>query len=504
MSRTHRNRGFTLTELLIATAIFTILMSAIAALFVASLRAVKTAYLAADAYETSRGAFAVVERDLTTVFTMRDYGDYYQFFGTPQGMTMVGMIRTPDGNTTLGRITYVMFPVTIKIDADNFVNTPPFNLPQLNTRPVPIQFVNDAGTPADPTDDTVDDVFIGTAALLRYVEPGREDLNTYPFEWEALANNPEFGTSIAAELDAATGVVDGWSNVNRRIRLNAVQQETLAAKKRELWIRMLSGQEYWIPLLSGSVPQVPNVWEDGWLAGGAPVNPRDFVVAENIGLVTFPADSHQIPLYPMQNFHPTADPIRSVFAANDPTNGLGAAVGSVEVKVFVNGNLLGTTLIPVTAATSMLDFQFELDSVTGIDAALFTVVLGPNPGGEYSTLEVRPTPSSDPNVRFSFAFGDDTSGILQRLGLYGPFFRYGRVLATSELDVRPTWNSELNVPSFNNVGNPLTPRIPEVVALRLPFAYERAYPTAPQFERNLEQVIDVPSAYARTALVAGP
>ena len=501
MSRTHKKRGFTLTELLIATAIFTILMSAIVALFVASLHAVKSAYLASDAYETSRGAFATVERDLTTVFTMRDYGDYYQFFGTPQGMTMIGLIKRPDGGTTLGRITYVIFPVTIKDDAGDFYNTAPFDLPQLNTRPVPIQFVsvNDNGTPADLTDDfeEVTDEYVGTAALVRYVEPGIEDLDTYPFEWDALASNPEFGTSIAAELNTATTVANGWSDVDRRIRLNSVQQELLAAKKREIWVRMLSGQEYWIPLLNGLAPQLPDVWTDGWLAGGAPVNPRDYVVAENIGLVTFDNDSHQIPLYPMQNFHPASDPIRSLFTANDPTAALSAAAGIVEIKVYVNGRFLGTTPIAVTAATSMLDFAADIDLVLGVYATVNTVTLE---GVDYATIEVGPELNSDPNTVFTFAFGKDTSGILQNLGLYGQFFRYGRVLATSELDVRPTWNSDLNVPSAGNVGNPLTPRLPEIVALRLPFAYERPYPTAPQFERNLEQVIDVPSAYARTAL----
>jgi hypothetical protein len=117
------------------------------------------------------------------------------------------------------------------------------------------------------------------------------------------------------------------------------------------------------------------------------------------------------------------------------------------------------------------------------------------------TIEVGPELYSDPGGQFSFAFGADTSGVLRALGLYGQFFRYGRVMATSELDVRATWNSDLNVGTTNNIGNPLTPRLPEIVALRLPFAYERPYPTAPQFERNLEQVIDVPTAYARSALV---
>jgi prepilin-type N-terminal cleavage/methylation domain-containing protein len=519
MSRMHRTRGFTLVELLIATALFAIIMSAIVALFVASMRAVKSAYLASDAYETSRGAFAVVERDLTTVFTMRDYGDYYQFYGTPQGMTMIGLIRSANGNTTLGRITYVIFPVIIK-DASVpavFYTTDPFNLPQLNTRPVPIQFVsiNDAGTPADPTDDfeEVDDFNVGTAALLRYVEPGVEDLDTYPFDWNDLFIDPEFGSRVKSELDNAIpdqyGDPQDSSNPNVLVRLNSTQQEMLAAKKRELWIRMLSGQEFWIPLFNGLAPRLPNVWEDGLLdpVAGNAVNPRDFVVAENIGVVTPQNYPHTYPLYPMQSYHPAADPVRNLNPVSDVTQPINnvlinafpepqspeippISTGNLEIKIYVNGSLFGITAVPITPGMSLIDLADDLNDVAGI----YSFVNG-------GTIEVGPELYPDPGGQFSFAFGADTSGVLRALGLYGQFFRYGRVMATSELDVRATWNSNLNVGTTNNIGNPLTPRLPEIVALRLPFAYERPYPTAPQFERNLEQVIDVPSAYARSALV---
>ncbi|MCC6696299.1 MAG: type II secretion system protein [Candidatus Hydrogenedentes bacterium] len=402
MRQLGKSRGFTLTELLVATAIFSIMMTAIVTLFVASLHAVKSAYLAADAYETSRGAFNVVERDLSTVFTMRDYGDYYQFFGTPQGMVMVGLIRRADGSTSLGRITYAIFPVVVKDNTDVFRITDPFTAPQLNTNAVNIQVYNDNGTPADPTDDLMEDVKVGTAALVRYIEPGVEDLDTYPFDWNELFVDPENGTDIKAELDAVIG--DDSADPDVLVRLDSRLQELLAAKKRELWIRMISGQEYWIPRLTTGAPEeLPDVWGDpanpatspGWLAKDSsgnyvPLNVRDYVVAENIGLETplFGAGPNVVPLHPLNS----------------------------------------------TATQN--------------------------------------------------------------------FFRYGHgnvLLANGNWEY-PTWNSdELAV-----AGSPLRPRLPEVVTLRLPFAYERPYPTAPQFERNLEQVIDVPTAYTRTALVAAP
>ncbi|MCL4691958.1 MAG: prepilin-type N-terminal cleavage/methylation domain-containing protein, partial [Candidatus Hydrogenedentes bacterium] len=474
MTRTQRARGFTLVELLIATALFSIIMAAIVTLFVASLHAVKSAYLASDAYETSRGAFAVVERDLTTVFTMRDYGDYYQFYGTPQGMSMIGLVRDPDGgSTTLGRITYVIYPVVIKDTAGDFYVTGPFNLPQLNTRPVPIQFatINNAGTPSDPSDDfeEVQDFLYGTAALLRYVEPGVEDLDTYPFDWNELAVDPEFGTSVKDELDRAianlAGLPQDSSNPNVLLRLTSSQQEMLAAKKRELWIRMLAGQEYWIPVLNGAAPQLPNVWgmrdsdgsviQQSWLEPfdiNGDVNaldPRDYVVAENIGLVTQASEPHTIPLYPMQRTHPFTDPVRSLYPGdqvasfqtlyNNDVLPFEVVAGNLAVNVYANGALVATNNLLISPAMSLVDLAVDLNDLGGVYAFVN--------GG---TIEVGPELNPDPGGQFAFSFGNDTSGVLRALGLYGQFFRYGRVLATSELDVRSSWNSALNVGTTAN------------------------------------------------------
>ena len=99
-----RRQGFTLIEVLVSTAIFTILMSGLAALFVASLRAVKTGYQAMDANELARGVFDVLERDLAQGHTAREYGSYEQFHGTEFGYSMIGLVRAKRQNATLGRV----------------------------------------------------------------------------------------------------------------------------------------------------------------------------------------------------------------------------------------------------------------------------------------------------------------------------------------------------------------------------------------------------------------
>ena len=51
------------------------------------------------------------------------------------------------------------------------------------------------------------------------------------------------------------------------------------------------------------------------------------------------------------------------------------------------------------------------------------------------------------------------------------------------------------------IGNPLKPRLPEVVKVRIHFMFESPYVGAPDHTRIIEQVIDVPSAYTRADLV---
>lgn len=439
MRRANEQAGFTLPEMLIATAIFLIIMTAVAAVFVASMRALRTGYQSQEAYETSRGAFAVIERDLTTAFTSRDFGEYYQFYGNQWGFTMIGLIRQSDQSVQLGRITYALSPVVFFDQTGFYRVTDPFGSlraaqgdPDANVGPVTVRSrcywggndgldnngngqidepgpppggeqgmfssatdeidQNNDGTLNDPDEETVN-VAVGTAALVRYVEPGIEDLDYYPFNWEDIVTDPEFNIDVADELSDAIGGKD-WTDPDVMVRLSRAEEELLNAKKRDLWIRMISGQEFWIPLLAGSPngPELPNVFRDGWLKPGQSLNVRDYVVAENIAIVP-----------------------------PDLTN-LGA------------GRL--PPLVP-------------LDCGSGLG-----------------------------------------------------FFRYGRVAADTTPVLADTWNSGENVAQdmTADLGSPLLPRLPEMVLVRFPFVYDSPYPGAPHFERNLEQLIDVPTAYTRKVL----
>ncbi|MFP4500037.1 MAG: type II secretion system protein J [Candidatus Hydrogenedentota bacterium] len=104
----HRRRGFTLTELLVAMAIFIVLMGGLATLFANALGTTLFGYQQQEGFDKARASLGVLERDLASAFTASEYGDRYQFFGIEDGFTFVGL--GDDG--ALQRVTYVLHPNT--------------------------------------------------------------------------------------------------------------------------------------------------------------------------------------------------------------------------------------------------------------------------------------------------------------------------------------------------------------------------------------------------------
>ncbi|MFA6243045.1 MAG: prepilin-type N-terminal cleavage/methylation domain-containing protein [Candidatus Hydrogenedentales bacterium] len=416
------SHGFTLIELLVSVSILLLLFGTIVTMFVASVRAVKAGYQVAEAMETQRGAFHIMEQDLSTVFTSRDYGDYYQFHGGPYGMSMVGLVRAADQYVTLGRVTYVLHPevhadaVEVSVDADG------------------------------------DSVFAPTMSLLRFVEPGVTSLDSFPFydsdgnpqTWANLASDPEFGSAIrtflAKSCDCDPDNPDSHSSA---------QVELLKAKKRELWIRMLSGRD----------PDLPKVW----------ITDREIETARENGL---------------------AEPSPDTYLRIDKS---GNAVKLIADDYVVAENIRSERPVP-----NAVPMQWSL---------------------EPSPLPLDP---------------DDQS--------YFPYFVYGRILPDTTFDLkdgiappdtwwRTSWNSAENLAHLNNwptadafedqdvlssflvgngtpiydgTGSLLTPRLPEAIQVKFTFVYPAPYLTAAPYERNYEQIIDIPTAFTRTTLTEAP
>jgi prepilin-type N-terminal cleavage/methylation domain-containing protein len=524
--------GFTLTELLVSTAIFAIMMTAIGALFVASLHAVRAGYQSQEAFETSRGTFNILERDLSTVFTSRDFGQYYQFYGNEYGMSMVGLLQLRDDSgreyTRIGRISYVIFPVVVRGADGYFYVTEPFALDYdkkvgtNNEAGRAPEFLRTRGVrysgPIQNSEQGQREVAI--AALVRYVEPGVSDLDSFPFDWNELVDfyegNPEFPASnspnsmrsqLNASLEAGGLSTNPSTDLRLLARLDSARDQMFAAKKRDLWLRMLSGQKFWIPRLVNGVAFLPDIWKDGWLNNGAPVNPRDYVAVDNIGIFT-PQDYWTT--WPLMAYSPQSSlGYKPFFEFGRIT-----ADTSVDLMPFWNSNrqsYAGNTVIPVRDGIDndqdgMVDENandgFDNDGDGAIDEVdELTERLSIAGTTDPAILDL------DANAFERDRRDNNANGLVDELGetFSSPIEMDGLDNdfdgTVDEIGETVDSNRARDLPeTFVAYGSPLHPRLPEAVMVRLPMVFDSAHVNAPTFERFMEQLVDVPTAYTRSHL----
>ncbi len=552
--------GFTLTELLVSTAIFALLMTSVGALFVASLHAMRAGYQSQEAMELSRGTFNVLERDLTTMFTSRDGGQYHQFYGNEYGMMMVGMLRLRDENgreyNRIGRVTYVIYPVVIARPEplpngpNVFYVTQPFSLDynkkigvdNYNPLQPAVDFHRTRGMRFSGNAEADPETEIAVAALVRYVEPGVSDLDTFPFAWEALINdtegNPEFPQTTSTEsirsqlntvLEAGTLSASPSNDLNFLARLNDSRDRMLAAKKRDLWLKMLSCQKYWIPKLVSGSPILPNPWgrldntgnviERCWLRDGSTtvvVNPRDFIAVDNLGVFT----NNYFTTFPMMASFPHSTPNYKPFF------GYGRVAADIRPDLipFWNASYLAFTG-DCTYLPGGIDFDQNGDPGQLGERLIFgapddpgILLLDPTayerdgrdndadgtidePGEDYLN-PVRVLFESD-NIDNDFDGTVDEAGefidLRHASDTLDPILSEGDGI-DNDLDGLIDEPDEATLDRFASYASPLDPRIPEVVMVRLPMVYPPAHHGAPTFERTMEQLIEVPTAYTRSKL----
>lgn len=253
--RRQQSQGFTLSELLVAMAIFMTLLGGLVLLFVGSLKAVQTGYQGMDAFEEARGALAVIKEDLMTGFGALEHSDSYTFYGTSIGFTFIGLAsNTSDkGNVNQARITYVLYNTYSDVIMGTTYGTPPKPSPGWITFEGAFE-VNGVFQPAY------------SYRLLRYEEPNVGDLESFPIAWGATF-------LPGSETLTLQNLID-----------NEPSESSKCAKRRELWIRMLAG--------GGG--QVPN----GWPILGK--NPYDYAVTDTIVSTTTPENRY------------TSDPLASL------------------------------------------------------------------------------------------------------------------------------------------------------------------------------------------------
>lgn len=203
-------RGFTLTEVLVASAIFVTVISGVFALYTGAVRTVLSGLNQIDNMAEARTALAVLQDDINTAYTGVEFGDPNQFYGRPEGFMYVGTLS--DGE--IGRVTYVINPHASTVTfTSSIIETYGDTLGRASLqaeeagkaaararglddytataagRAIADQMLAAFRTtfpePIDPTPDGYNEnlyefpVIVRTYALLRYEEPNRRDLDTF-------------------------------------------------------------------------------------------------------------------------------------------------------------------------------------------------------------------------------------------------------------------------------------------------------------------------------------
>lgn len=273
-----KNRGFTLVELMVAMAIFAVLMAGVTMIFMGSLRTTQTGYQQMDAFERARTALNLIEDDLVRGFSSHQSADVHNFYGTPIGMTFIGVMTATSEpkDVNVARITYVVYN--------------PFRYLS--------QYASCYQSCPRPSSGQMLD--IGEAweyrpyvyPVLRYVQPNVGDLESFPFNLgDALPGGSQrtYGNVLR---DLCQYALNDPDFDYTRPDLSPRQEATVRAKKCEMWIRMLAGGDQWRP------PDLPSNLDvslpvDFWwdiLGGGCPSGPsncpdplyRDYVITENV------------------------------------------------------------------------------------------------------------------------------------------------------------------------------------------------------------------------------
>lgn len=106
-------RGMSLIELIVAMAIFTIIMSGVMVTFTSVTNTVRRSYRTMDTFEATHGALMTVEQDVQTAFSAPAIGADFHFYGEPYGFVFVGI----GADETLGRLTYAVHVDTSRMES---------------------------------------------------------------------------------------------------------------------------------------------------------------------------------------------------------------------------------------------------------------------------------------------------------------------------------------------------------------------------------------------------
>ena len=475
MRNARHSAGFTLVELLVALAIFMLIMGSLAMLLSGSISTVNQSYAMMNAMERARGAMAVLESDLKTAFVSPEKRQFFQFYGEPNGFMYSGQLV----NGGFGRVTYAVHvdnanPPMQGIGSSETVS---FVMPygdvarQFARVLCPVSPDDKTASNIDKNDDGVPDITIAgvdasvttseldawnaakpnngfdlyAERIFRQIYPGIAPADfEYPIEFTiriqrgVLLRYEERGQSTLSEFSdsAMSGIftsADGQSSIAAPFGSPAAAQSVLAEFPQETGEKLdrLQKNHYWVRMLSGNLPlngvvdpftPLPKFWaEDGRTDGK---RWRDFVVTEGI-------------LVAAELVLPGTD---QVILGQDSATGKAAMINALDMSSF---------------------FSFGIED--GSDRKSFNTL--------WNMPSVSAAGVADPGK---------------------PMFNYF-LFGTPE-----TFAEALRVQVYNYTpGDPLKTRLPAWVAPAFWIFGDPPRTGAPPFHQWFQQKVDIPSAYLR-------
>ena len=502
---THRQgtQGFSLTELMVAMALFLILMSGLAVMFNSAVSSARQGYASIDAFENARAAMTTIDRDLSGAFTSEEFGDVYNFYGRPDSFMFVGAL---DGGL-LGRVSYAFHPEQDKPGSTatmqeqwGFVTD---NVERQFRRiawergivgDAATAFANNAiaelelvyGIPVDDSILVSFDVFLETESLIRYEETQFSDLETFNMTVSPAINlvwpyvdplNPSFdavagtfGDPVFNQLKFLLEAVDptpfsdpaddlrnvyddiklsnGWWHpvTNDRLFLRVLGREAfdtmLQSKKREFWLRMLGGEDMGV-----------------------------------LDLAPTPADGHNGYWYDEGYRVPNVTNRRVV-------NEYVVADGIIARAAILDAN--GDPIVYSGVVLDALDADVKFSYSDGQHGSVHY----------FNALENLANPDS-----LDGSVDTDGNGVVDYLVPNIPtMLKTANVANDLVIDADNTLaENQLSATRSNraNMGSPLLPRLPKVVSPELWVTRSQTRPGAPVFRRRFVQGIQVPAATGR-------
>ena len=477
-------RGMSLIELIVAMAIFTIIMGGVMVVFSSVTSTVRLSYRTMDTFEATNGALMTIEQDVLTAFSAPAIGADFHFYGEPNGFVFIGI--APDGN--LGRLTYAVHADTSRISE-------PYSAGwrgEIVTLPVKrsdmdILYDGSDGGPTfsmlyPGTDAYVDvEVEVLFGVLIRYYESNVNDVSRFP-ELDVFASQPLLPQLPLPALIRGVGSEAMYRTKGLPWVLPDIW--TQASATSVPWyikekVEVLEVCHYWMQMLNG---------------------PRIMPTVTDTGAFSWINDPYAV--------WDVTDVFDQFWYDHEPFRSL----TDIEINSLVGG--LGAYPNPLLFPSFPDEFgnpkdwrHFLWDHVVARDFVIAAWLVDPNSGlavnHRTNVVDIQPVFQYSVESGLSSGNKEKSFNTLFNLNFDGAFDTLMSTMLTNPTDATTISNAVEKIVTYRqlyDLGNPLQSRIPSAFEVNLFVINPPVTTSAPTDIYNFAQTVHIPSGFLRRNL----